>query len=249
MLPFGRLQTAPDVLESGGQKPLNSVEKQSTPDENNRTRTVSPYADSPRAEMLHFVPSSARRVLDVGCHMGAFGRAIKIKSNAEVWGVEPDPDSAAIASESLDRVIKGFFSEDLDLPDNYFDVVVFNDVLEHMPDPWTALQLARRKLTESGCVVASIPNLRHIDNLLHILRDRDFEYEPSGIRDKTHLRFFTKKSLARLFDGSGLEIVHVEGINQAWWGPSLLRRLAFRVFRSYLEDTRYMQFAVVAKHT
>lgn len=207
---------------------------------------VSPYSDSPRSEMLAFVPVEARRVLDIGCHLGGFGRAIKDRSDTEVWGVEPNPITAVVASRFLDRVFTGFFSSDLPLPDHYFDAIVFNDVLEHMPDPWAALGLARKKLANGGCVVASIPNLRHIENLLHILKDRDFKYESAGIRDKTHLRFFTKRSASRLFEGSGLTIVHMQGINEDWWRPSILRRLSFRLFKNYLEDTRFVQFAIVA---
>jgi 2-polyprenyl-3-methyl-5-hydroxy-6-metoxy-1,4-benzoquinol methylase len=196
--------------------------------------------------MLKFIPLQAKRVLDVGCHTGAFGKAIKDKCGAEVWGVEPDHNTAAAASKSLDRVFNAYFCEDLDLPDRYFDVIVFNDVLEHMPDPWEALKLSVRKLTVDGSVIISIPNLRHIDNLVHIMRERDFNYEKLGIRDKTHLRFFTQKSAPRLFDDSGLAIVHMEGINEECY-PSLLRSIAFKVFKNYLDDTRHVQFAIVAK--
>ena len=108
------------------------------------------YEDSPRPEMLSFVPKHAKRVLDVGCHMGAFGRAIKIRGDAEVWGIEPNPSTAIAASKLLDRVVVGFFSEDVALPDHYFDAIVFNDVLEHMPDPWAALKLARTKLAKGA---------------------------------------------------------------------------------------------------
>jgi 2-polyprenyl-3-methyl-5-hydroxy-6-metoxy-1,4-benzoquinol methylase len=208
-----------------------------------------PYADSRRPEMLGFVPVNAKTVLDVGCHMGAFGHAIKQISGAEVWGVEPNPDTAAIAKRSLDHVFNNFFSPDVPIPDNYFDVVTFNDVLEHIPDPWAALKLASKKLKKGGCVVVSIPNLRHIENLLHIFKDADFRYEKDGIRDQTHLRFFTKKSACRLFDDSGLKIARIEGINEDWWRPSLVRRLVFRLFRARLEDTRFIQYAIVANKT
>jgi 2-polyprenyl-3-methyl-5-hydroxy-6-metoxy-1,4-benzoquinol methylase len=205
------------------------------------------YGDLPRSEMLAFIPSGSNRILDVGCHMGAFGASIKASLKAEVWGVEPNAETAAIAKLALDHVIVGLFSDEIQLPDRYFDVITFNDVLEHMPDPWSALKLAERKLAPDGSIVVSIPNLRNIENLLHILKDSDFKYEPNGIRDKTHLRFFTKKSVHRLFEESGLAVVNVQGINEDWWRQSLLRRVAFRLFRKYLEDTKYMQFAVVAK--
>lgn len=206
----------------------------------------SPYDDSTRAELHRFVPTSARTLLDVGCHRGAFGQAMKQHGLQEVWGVEPDPENAAIASTRLDRVLVGHFGS-VDLPDSFFDVITFNDVLEHIPDPGAALRVAAGKLKPGGVLVASIPNLRHIDNLLHILRDKDFRYETQGVRDETHLRFYTQKSIPRLFELNGFTIRSLEGINEYWWSPSLARRLAFRFFPRYLADTRYIQFAVVAQ--
>ncbi len=211
------------------------------------TVTASPYADSARPEMLSYVPPTARRVLDVGCHTGAFGAAIKQRFGAEVWGIEPNPETAHVAAQRLDRVLVGEFCENLPLPTASFDAIVFNDVLEHMADPWSALKLAATKLTADGVVIVSIPNLRHIDNLVHIMRERDFQYEPAGIRDQTHLRFFTRKSAPRLFNGSGLSIVRMEGVNEECY-PSLLRNIAYRLFKTYLDDTRHIQYAIVARH-
>lgn len=208
---------------------------------------TSPYADSPRDEMLKYIPSTALRVLDVGCHTGAFGKSLKVKGIAEVWGIEPNDETRHIASEYLDKVLDGFFCERFELEDWYFDVIVFNDVLEHMPDPWSALKLARKKLNPKGRIVISLPNIRFIDNIMHMLRERDFKYEPNGIRDITHLRFFTKKSIPRLFEKSDLEIVSLEGINEGWWSPSIFRRVAFKLFSEYLDDTKYLQFAVVVR--
>lgn len=207
----------------------------------------SPYLHNPRPEMLALIPPSVHRLLDVGCHTGQFGLAVKNKYGAEVWGVEPNTATAKIAANYLDKVFDSLFSEELDLPTNYFDAISFNDVLEHMPDPWAALQLATKKLKPEGHIIISLPNLRHIDNLLHILREKDFNYEPEGIRDKTHLRFFTKKSAPRILLGTGLKLVEIKGINEHWWTKSITRRLVFRMFPTYLEDTKYAQYALVAK--
>lgn len=210
------------------------------------TIPVTPYGDSPRLEMLPFVPPLSARVLDVGCHTGAFGKALKRAGVAMVWGSEANPATAAVAAERLDKVVVGYFGPEQDLPDAFFDAIVFNDVLEHMPDPNGALEFARSKLAPGGVVVASIPNLRHFDNLLHILKERDFRYERNGVRDATHLRFYTCKSIPRLFEDSGYAVRRLEGIHEDWWTPSIVRRAAFRLFSSYLADTRYMQYAVVA---
>lgn len=87
--------------------------------------TISPYGDSCRSEMLAFVPIDVKCVLDVGCHSGAFGRSIKTRSKVEVWGIEPNPVTASVAAQSLDRVLNDVFTENLAIPDQYFDAIIF----------------------------------------------------------------------------------------------------------------------------
>jgi len=205
------------------------------------------YEHSKREEMSGFVPDDAARILDVGCHTGGFGEYLKSKKEVEIWGVEPDKETSEKASTLLDKVINQPFDHDADIPNEYFDIVIFNDVLEHLTDPWSALILAQKKLRKNGQVIASLPNMLHIDNLVHILRDRDFQYEAWGIRDKTHLRFFTKNSANKMFADCGYEVSIVKGINEDWWRPSFIRRLAFKLFPKLLEETKYIQIAFVAK--
>lgn len=208
----------------------------------------SSYAHTGRKPMLSYLPPTAHTMLDVGCHSGGFAEAVRgVRPDVEIWGVEPNPDAAELARKHVAHIVVGTFTDSVAVPDRYFDVVVFNDVLEHFVDPWSALRIAARKLTPTGVVVASIPNVRHIDNLLHILVDMDFRYEPDGVRDRTHLRFFTQKSILRFFEESDFSVLSIVGINPSWWTGSLLRRIAFRVFARRLEDTKYIQFAVVAR--
>lgn len=211
---------------------------------NNRTKNV--YLHNPRAEMQQFLARSAARILDVGCNTGAFGEALKTTREVEVWGVEPMADAAERAQDVLDKVINARFDADAPIPDAYFDAVVFNDVLEHLVDPWGALELARTKLRPGGQVIASLPNLLHQSNLLHLLADRNFEYEERGIRDRTHLRFFTRKSAVHMFEEAGYEVVTTKGINESWWTPSLTRRTFFMLFDRWLNETKYVQNAFVA---
>lgn len=205
------------------------------------------YPHLSRSEMIGFIPAQTATVLDIGCNTGAFGDLLKQTKQCEVWGVEPNPVAAAKARLLLDQVVNAFFDSNIELPDSYFDVVVMNDVLEHIPDPWASLELVKKKLAPGGYIVLSLPNIRHIDNLLHILVDRDFRYERDGVRDNTHLRFFTKKSALRLLDESGFLVERIEGIHEQWWSNSIWRRLAYRFFSRHLEDTKYIQYAIVAR--
>lgn len=207
------------------------------------------YAATVRPEMSCFVPLTAKRILDVGCSVGNFGEFLKSERSIEVWGVEVDEQAAAIAAKKLDNVICGGFGDNLNLPAKHFDCIVFNDVLEHMVDPHAALVYAKQLLQNGGKVVASIPNVRYFDNLWSLVIHKNWEYVDSGILDKTHLRFFTVKSIPSLFSNSGFNIDLIEGINSLEdHNPYHARK--FRVLNSLLlkriEDMRWLQFAVVA---
>lgn len=202
------------------------------------------YYSETRPEMLAFVPLAARNVLDVGCGAGAFGSLVKEVRGACVWGVEPSADAARRAGEKLDRVIAGRFDEETDLGDATFDCIVFNDVLEHMYDPWSALRLARKYLTGTGVVVASLPNLAYFNVLWDLIVRGEWRYEEAGSLDVTHIRFFTRKGMIRLFEESGYVVRRIEAINPQvqgrkfkWLNALLLNRLA---------SMRCLQFAVVA---
>ena len=126
---------------------------------------------------------------------------------------------------------------------NYYDLIIFNDVLEHLYDPWAILKKSAEKLAKGGKVVASIPNIRHLYTMFDIVIKKDFKYTDAGILDKTHLRFFTKKSIIRMFDECGYKIIKIQGINgMKSFKFKILNILSF----GFLKETSYLQFAVVA---
>jgi SAM-dependent methyltransferase len=204
------------------------------------------YYSFARQEMTRFVAPDCRRILDVGCGTGAFGEGLKKERAVEVWGVEPVPEAAKAATGKLDRVVAAPFTAETELPLGYFDAVIFNDSLEHFPDPFPPLAAARRFLAPGGVVVASIPNVRYIDNVRHFLLEMDWRYEASGIRDRTHLRFFTRKSILRTFAEARYRIETIEGINSHYWSGKKI--FLVRLFlRRWVDDMRYMHYAVVAR--
>lgn len=205
------------------------------------------YQNLARAEMRAFIPPHATRLLDVGCNTGSFGAGLKASRAIEVWGLEPNADAAVLAGQALDRVLHCAFDAQANLPAQHFDVISFNDVLEHFADPWAALHLAKSLLRPGGVVVVSVPNLLNKQNLAHMLVERDFRYEADGIRDRTHLRFFTQKSLRRTFEESGFQVLTLQGINEDWYSSSIWLRLAYRVFSRQLDETKYRQLALVAR--
>jgi len=191
------------------------------------------YFDRPRGEMLAFLPQSCRRVLDVGCGNGEFAAAVKAKLNCEAWGVEPSPKSARFAVGRLDRVMEGCFNRELKLPLNYFDCIVFNDVLEHMLDPGSALGQARDLLTQDGVVVASIPNVAHVWVIANLLAAR-WPQKDSGIFDRPHVRFFARRDMVRLLESAGLEVLEVRPYYSRYRSIRALSLvLSLYVFRAY----------------
>ncbi len=161
-----------------------------------------------RQDLVDIVEGIGNKILEVGCGEGFTGSELKrIGKAKEVIGVEIFGPAAFKAKERLDKVIVGDIQViSLPFPDRYFDYIIFGDVLEHLSDPWSTLRKLKRYLSSSGFVIASIPNLTYWEILKDIIFLDKWEYVDSGILDRTHLRFFTRKSLIDLFQGSGLEI-------------------------------------------
>jgi 2-polyprenyl-3-methyl-5-hydroxy-6-metoxy-1,4-benzoquinol methylase len=183
------------------------------------------YFSCPRSELIPLVPFDARRILEIGCAEGGFARALRLarpKSPLEIVGVELCESAAEEAATVLDRVIVGNV-ERMDLPyEDYFDCIMFADVLEHLVDPWRMLRRAKNLLRRDGVIVASIPNVQHSRVLFNLILGR-WEYEQYGIMDSTHLRFFTRKSIKTLFTSTGYELRQVSGI----LGSSRVRLMHF----------------------
>lgn len=205
------------------------------------------YYAQTRKEMLPFIPSNARKILEVGCGQGIFSAQL-ITEKREIWGVELNPESAKKASEHLFKVIAKSLDDALiDLPDNYFDVIIFNDVLEHLLYPWEDLERVKSKLSVTGVVVSSIPNVRYSKNLFNFLFKKDWKYNEQGILDSTHFRFFTKKSIKALYKENGYTIQRMKGINVTKSFAFFPFAVLFNVlFLCTQLDMFYMQFATVA---
>jgi 2-polyprenyl-3-methyl-5-hydroxy-6-metoxy-1,4-benzoquinol methylase len=151
-----------------------------------------------------------KRVLDVGCATGYLARALAGRG-CTVSGFESDTEAAEVARPALDRLVVGDI-EHTDLTEAFggerFDVVVFGDVLEHLRDPLAALKAARAVLADRGSVVASIPNIAHGSVRLALMAGR-FDYQPLGLLDSTHVRFFTRTSIEALLREAGMAPVEV----------------------------------------
>ena len=205
------------------------------------------YFGTPREELLPFMPADAATVLEIGCGDGVFGRQLKERGASEVWGVEIVEAAAERAGKVLDKVLVGDIAKLVDeLPLGYFDLVVANDVLEHLVDPYTLLDKLKDHLSRRGVVVSSIPNIRYYPIFRQLLLHKKWQYEETGILDWTHLRFFTVRSIREMYEGLGYEVLRHEGINPM---PDRARafHLANFLLRGRLSDMKYVEFATVAR--
>lgn len=178
------------------------------------------YFGYDRPELLKRVPVQAARILDVGCGAGRLGERLKQRQTCQVWGIERDRTAAQWAAARLDRVIsRDAETVDGEIEPGSFDCIVCGDVLEHLCDPGSFLGKARCWLNENGVLVASLPNVRH-HSVVRSLLEGNWTYEPAGLLDDDHVRFFTRREIEKLFFRSGYVIrrlAAVPGEGYAEW--------------------------------
>lgn len=202
------------------------------------------YYKNVRADMLEFFPPNAKMILDIGCGNGDLGAVLKRKYGAEVWGIELNKKPALQAKEKLDRVFIGPCEDFLDeLPADYFDAIYCNDVLEHIFDPYDVLDRIKWKLSPNGVVISSIPNMRHYKTFKKLVLEKNWEYTESGIMDFTHLRFFTTKSIRKMYKDAGYDILIHKGINRT---KSLMPYIYNIPLLFSAMDMFYLQYVTVA---
>jgi 2-polyprenyl-3-methyl-5-hydroxy-6-metoxy-1,4-benzoquinol methylase len=203
------------------------------------------YYQQSRPEMLGFIPKETRRLLDIGCSNGYFGESVKsLIPDCETWGVEANPNAASEAATRNDRVYTGYI-DTIDLPAVYFDVVTMNDVLEHIPESEPVLAKIRRLLKPSGKLVISVPNVRYYLNVRDLLIKGEWQYQDFGILDRTHMRFFTFKSIRRLLVENGFTVDYVGGINHG--KLKMHYKIAFALSPGRFSDMKFPQIAVVSQ--
>jgi len=167
------------------------------------------YFSQERRDIEALIPEEAMRILDVGCGEGILGKRLLDKGAKEMVGIEINDDVCERAKDNLTRIICGDI-ESLEFPfdEGFFDCIVFADILEHLKDPFSTLKRLKKYLADSGLVVASIPNVRYY-GVINMLIEGHWKYEDYGILDRTHLRFFTKKEMEKLFADAGFEITGI----------------------------------------
>lgn len=148
-------------------------------------------------------------VLDLGFGAGLFARRVR-PACRYLAGVELDPKEAKEGAPFFDEAVTGDLLEGAARPwKEPFDVIVAGDVLEHLPRPEVLLGSLRRLLKPDGVLLLSLPNVANITVRLGLLFGR-FRYAPRGILDRTHLRFYTRKTGRALLEESGYRVLRID---------------------------------------
>jgi 2-polyprenyl-3-methyl-5-hydroxy-6-metoxy-1,4-benzoquinol methylase len=154
-------------------------------------------------------PATSRplRALEIGCAEGFTLDWLKTTGVCDwVAGIEP---YATINSDL--KTIDHFEKIDIELqmpnlPKESVDLILCLDVLEHLRDPWKVLQNLDFFLKRGGHWIISVPNVRNYRVVLDLLIKGNFEYKDAGIMDRTHLRFFTRKTLVDMIQTTGARV-------------------------------------------
>ncbi|RJR21276.1 MAG: class I SAM-dependent methyltransferase [Nitrospiraceae bacterium] len=146
-------------------------------------------------------------VLEVGCHSGYLGEVLKKRGN-KVWGVEINREAARSAEQFYEKVFTGSIEDQniWDAISRKYDVILFLDVLEHLVNPRSVLVKSRELLYPGGFIIATIPNVASYGVRKELLFGR-YDYQDSGVLDKTHLRFFTFYSARQFIKDCGYSVV------------------------------------------
>ena len=212
-------------------------------------RSQDRYFATARTEVLPWLPERVTRMLDVGCGAGATTAAVRaVREVAWAGGIEYVEAVAEQARSVCDTVWTGdaaLAPIESEIAPGSLDLVLCLDVLEHMADPWTMVRRLSALIAPGGRLIVSVPNIRHWKFVWRLLARGDFQYRDAGLLDRTHLRFFVRKTAVELATCGGLVLVTSTSA-QRWRLPDA-RWLLSRVSGGKLDEVVAKQWLVVAE--
>lgn len=174
-------------------------------------RTVVNKANDSLGLIAQIIPQGAV-VLDLGMGTGELGRHLLRNQTVTIDGVTWSDEEAKNAI----GIYRKIHVADLDIidlieefPVKTYDCVVCADVLEHLRYPERVIRQCRELLKPGGLLLTSVPNATYCGLVAELIQG-DFKYRPEGLLDRTHLRFFTRKSMGRFFNENGWQIKSIQ---------------------------------------
>ncbi len=210
------------------------------------------YFSKPRLDLVSLLPKNPnQKILEIGAGGGDTLVEIKKRGLAqEVVGVElmklVNSNQQNVLIDKM--IIANLDNEKPDLPNEYFDIILAGDVLEHLVDPWGVVETISGYLKKGGLLIVSLPNIQEIQTLYKVFILGDFAYNPEGgILDKTHIRFFTKKNIKNLFTTKDLKVQQLIHGFEIQLGGKSKRALANKLTLGLLSDFWAVQYLVIAQ--
>ncbi len=157
-----------------------------------------PFREWVRASVMFLDGRSLGSLLDVGCGEGSFIEQMQLLG-WRVTGVEPDREAVRIAKDRGLPVVQGT-AEDIDLPEERYDAVTLNHVIEHVHDPIMVLERCRHLLRRNGRLVIKTPNINSLGHQI-------FGASWMPLDPPRHLNLFSARSLGRCAERAGLDVL------------------------------------------
>ncbi|AFY28568.1 methyltransferase domain-containing protein [Cyanobium gracile] len=168
-----------------------------------------PAHDNFNPDILKLMNKDYDTIVEVGCSRGALARAYRSSFKCDKYiGIDIDEDSAVFARNHCSEVIIGDIESMNESAWNTLfpsSLWIFGDSLEHLKNPWSLLRRIRQNLKPEDSIIACIPNAQHW-SVIARLASGNFQYEDEGLMDRTHLRWFTKRTIIDLFEKTGYSI-------------------------------------------
>ena len=162
---------------------------------------------------------AGEKVLDIGC--GSCSSLLEAKSyGAEVYGLEADKNIKSISEKLNLKVYFGTINNQ-NLPNNFFDVIIMNQVLEHFPDPDISLKTLTKKLKPNGKIIIVIPNT---NSLWRIITEKKW----INWHVPYHLHHFNEKNFRKMISRCGFKVRKKKTITPNAWTVMQIRSL-FRI--------------------
>jgi len=174
--------------------------------------TQTPLHDQANLQLLDLIPQVSK-VVEVGCSSGALANAYKQRYPETFYcGIEIDPNYAVSAQQYCDQVLVADLDALATCPSSSFLQAacwVFGDCLEHLVDPWQVLNWVNQHQKISEVICSCIPNSQHWSMQMS-LSTGCWNYQESGLLDRTHLRFFTYETIISLFSQAGYKVKSIK---------------------------------------
>lgn len=179
-------------------------------------RTISLDSNDSLTKIIGLIPPNST-ILELGPATGYLTRHLTNKLGCIVDCIEVSPSMAEAVRPFARTLIVGDLNT-LDfrsiLPNDEYDIIIAADVLEHLSYSNTVVEQAYALLKENGKILVSVPNIAHA-SVIGALCQGDFPYSKDGLLDKSHTRFFTRRSICHELTQHGFMIEKIDPVCKA----------------------------------